>query len=93
VDPFLSQLGPILTVLGVLGAAYFTYRASNRKLKSDSGLQLLNERQEEVAELRKERAELQRTGRIQGDYIGALRRHMADGGAPPPPSWPDQLTT
>lgn len=92
-DPLLTNLGPILTLLGVLGAAFFTYRASNRKLKSDSGLQLLNEHQEEIAELRKEVAALRRTQRMQGDYIGVLRRYIADGGSPPPPAWPDGLIT
>ncbi len=92
-DPLLKNLGPILTLLGVLGAAYFTYRTSNRKLKADSGLKLLNEHQEEIAVLRKEIAALRRTQRIQGDYIGVLRMHIADGHPPPPPSWPDSLIT
>lgn len=92
-DPLLTALGPILTLLGVLGAAFFTYRASNRKLSSDTSLQLLNEHQEEIATLRRELAELRRTQRIQGDYIGQLRRHIADGNPPPPPSWPDGLIT
>lgn len=92
-DPILTFLGPILTLLGVLGAAFFTYRASNRKLKADTGLQLLNEHQEEIASLRKELADLRRTQRLQGDYIGALRRHIADGSPPPPPAWPEGLVT
>lgn len=91
-DPLLRNVGPILTLLGVLGAAYFTYRASNRKLKTDSGLQLLNEHQEEIADLRREIAELRRAQRIQGDYIGQLRMHIADGNPPPPPPWPSGLT-
>lgn len=90
-DPLLKNLGPILTLLGVLGAAYLTYRASNRKLRSDSTFLLLNEHQEELAELRKEIAALRRTQRLQGDYIGQLRMHIADGNPPPPPSWPDGL--
>jgi hypothetical protein len=93
VDPLLSYIGPLLTLIGVLGAAYFTYRASNRKLHSDSSLQLLNEHQEDLADLRKEMAEMRRTQRIQGDYIGSLRRHIADGNPPPPPAWPDGLIT
>ncbi len=93
VDPLLTNLGPILTLLGVLGAAFFTYRASNRKLKSDSGLMLLNERQEENVALRVENAELRRTQRIQDDYIGVLRRHINDGNPPPPPDWPVGLVT
>lgn len=93
VDPLLENLGPILTLLGVLGAAFLTYRASNRKLKSDSGLMLINEHQEEIATLRRELSDARRRERIQGDYIGQLRRHIADGQPPPPPAWPDQLTT
>ncbi|BEL07814.1 hypothetical protein Q0Z83_060050 [Actinoplanes sichuanensis] len=92
-DPLLTYLGPILTLTGVLGAAFFTYRASNRKLKADTGLALLNEHQEEIASLRKELADVRRTQRIQGDYIGQLRRHIADGSPPPPPAWPDGLVT
>lgn len=92
-DPLLKNLGPILTLLGVLGAAYFTYRASNRKLTTDSGLQLLNEHQEEIASLRREVGELRRAQRLQGDYIGELRRHIADGNPPPPPPWPPGLIT
>lgn len=92
-DPVLKNLGPFLALLGVIAASYMTYRASNRKLKTDSGLQLLNERQEENAELRRENAELRRAQRLQGDYIGQLRRHIADGNGPPPPPWPDGLIT
>lgn len=90
-DPLLKNLGPILTLLGVVVAAYLTYRASNRKLRTDSTFQLLNEHQEEIQELRKEIAALRRTQRIQGDYIGQLRRHIADSEPPPPPAWPDGL--
>lgn len=92
VDPVLANLGPILTLVGVIAAAWFTYRGSNRKLKADTGLQLLNERQEEVAELRKELSEARRRERLQGDYIGELRRHISDGNPPPAPSWPPGLT-
>jgi hypothetical protein len=93
VDPLLSNIGPILTVIGVIGAAWFTYRGSHRKLESDSGLALLNEHQEEIQTLRRELGELRRTQRIQGDYIGSLRRHIADNNPPPPPPWPDGLVT
>lgn len=93
VDPLLTNLGPILTLLGVLSAAFFTYRASNRKLTADSGMMLLNEHQEEIATLRRELLESRRRERIQGDYIGTLRRHIADGNPPPPPAWPDGLIT
>lgn len=92
-DPLLTHLGPILTLLGVLGAAFFTYRASNRKLRSDSSMQMIDQHQEEIADLRKELAAVRRTQRIQGDYIGQLRRHIADGNPPPPPAWPDGLIT
>lgn len=92
-DPLLEVIGPILTAIGVLAAAYFTYRGSNRKLKTDTGLQLLNERQEDVAALRASVAHLERVQRIQGDYIGQLRMHIADGNPPPPPPWPTGLIT
>lgn len=90
-DPLLTNLGPILTLLGVIAAAWLTYRGSNRKLRADSGFQLLNERQEDLAELRREVADLRRTQRIQSDYIARLRMHIAEGSPPPPPPWPDSL--
>lgn len=90
-DPLLKNIGPILTLIGVLGAAYLTYRASNRKLGTDSTQQIVDQLQEEVAGLRKELADVRRAQRIQGDYIGLLRRHIADGNPPPPPSWPAGL--
>lgn len=86
-------LGPLLTLVGVIAAAYFTYRGSTRKLRSDSGMQMIDQHQEDIAELRKEVAALRRNQRIQGDYIGELRRHIADGNPPPPPAWPDGLIT
>jgi hypothetical protein len=92
-DPLLAVLGPILTLIGVVAAAYFTYRGSNRKLKNDSGLALLNEHQEELVILRARIATLEKNQRIQGDYIGSLRKHIADGNPPPPPHWPDGLIT
>lgn len=92
-DPLLDNLSPILTLLGVITAAWFTYRGSNRKLQSDSGMQLLNERQEEVATLRAENRTLRTEGRVKDDYIAVLRRHIADGQAPPPPPWPDSLVS
>ncbi len=92
-DPLLEHWGPVLTLLGVLGAAYFTYRASNRKLKSDAGQQMIDQHQEEIAALRARMAQLERTQRIQGDYIGQLRKHIADGHPPPPPAWPAGLIT
>jgi hypothetical protein len=93
VDPLLAVYGPILTLLGVLVAAYFTYRGSNRKLKADSGQQMIDQHQEDIAVLRKELSSVQRTQRIQGDYIGELRRHIADGQPPPPPPYPSGLIT
>lgn len=92
-EPFLTAAGPIITLAGVLVAAVLTYRGSNRKLRSDSGLALLNEHQEELVQMRQQIALLQKQMRVQGDYIGQLRRHIADGNPPPPPSWPDGLIT
>ncbi len=86
-------IGPLLTLVGVVTAAYFTYRVSNRKLRTDAGQQMIDQHQEDITELRKEIQQLRRTQRIQGDYIGQLRRHIADGHPPPPPPWPDGLIT
>lgn len=82
-----------LTVFGVLASAYLTYRVSNRKLKTDSSQQMIDQHQEDIAALRQEVADLRRNQRIQGDYIGKLRRHIADSQPPPPPDWPDGLIT
>lgn len=93
-------LGPLLTLVGVVAAAYFTYRVSNRKLKTDSGQQMIDQHQEDIKELRADRASdrariaaLERVQRVQGDYIGELRRHIADGRPPPPPPYPQGLIT
>lgn len=86
-------IGPLLTLVGVVAAAYLTYRVSTRKLRTDSGQQMIDQHQEDIVELRKEVAQLRRTQRIQGDYIGQLRKHIADGQPPPPPAWPDGLIT
>jgi hypothetical protein len=91
VDPLLAVAGPILTLLGVIAAGYFTYRSSNRKLHTDSGQKMIDQMQEDVAEMRREILTLQKQVRIQGDYIGVLRRHIGDGHPPPPPTWPDGL--
>lgn len=90
-DPILANLTPILTLVGVLAAAYFTYRGSNRKLKNDSGQQMIDQHQEDLATLRTEITELRRTRRIQDDYIAVLRMHITEGRQPPPPAWPAGL--
>lgn len=82
-----------ITTFGVVSAAYLTNRVSNRKLKADAGQQMIDQHQEEIIELRNRIASLERTQRVQGDYIGQLRRHIADGNPPPPPAWPDGLIT
>ena len=89
-DPFLS---PLITLVGVVVAAYLTYRVSTRKLRSDAGQQMIDQHQEDILALRAEIAQLRRQVRIQGDYIGGLRKHIADGSPPPPPPWPPGLVT
>jgi hypothetical protein len=88
VDPMIVAA---ITALGVIASAYLTSRVSNRKLAADSSQQMIDQHQEDIAELRKEVAALRRTQRIQGDYIGQLRKHIADGNPPPPPAWPEGL--
>jgi hypothetical protein len=90
VDPMISGA---ITAFGVIASAFLTYKASNRKLKTDSGQQLIDQHQEDIAALRSRVGQLERTQRIQGDYIGQLRLHIADGRPPPPPSWPEGLIT
>lgn len=80
-----------ITAFGVIASTYLTSRVSNRKLRSDAGHQMIDQHQEEIAALRGEIRELRQTRRVQDDYIGQLRRHIADGNPPPPPPWPDGL--
>ena len=92
-DPLIGVLGTAVTAAAVIISALFTKRGSDRKLKADSGQQMIDQLQEEMATLRKEQAELRKIQRVQGDYIGQLRRHIADGNPPPPPPWPQGLIT
>jgi hypothetical protein len=104
VDPVIGVAGAVLTLIGVIVSAVVTRRGSDRKLKTDSSQQMIDQLQEEIRELRAERTKdrerddrryvaLERTVRIQGDYIGSLRRHIADGHPPPPPPFPEGLIT
>jgi hypothetical protein len=93
VDSVIGIGGAILTLIGVVVSAVLTTRGSDRKLKQDSGQQMIDQLQEEVTRQGLEIAALQRVQRIQGDYIGQLRRHISDGQPPPPPPFPDGLIT
>jgi hypothetical protein len=90
VEPIIGQ---ILTLVGATAAALLTFRVSTRKIRADSENSKIDQHQEDNAELRKENAALRRQVRVQGDYIGRLRRHIADEQPPPPPPWPDSLIT
>jgi hypothetical protein len=97
VDPI---VGPLLTLVGVVAASYLTYRVSSRKLQTDQGQQLMDQHQEDIRELRADRAAdrarilaQDRVIRTQADYIGELRRHIANAEAPPPPPYPPGLIT
>jgi hypothetical protein len=89
-DPVLIA---VLTVAGSSGAGYLTYLVSRKKQRSDSSQQMIDQHQEDILEMRGQIRTLQRQMRIQGDYIGQLRRHIADGQPPPPPAWPEGLIT
>lgn len=99
-DAVLTVVVAALGALGVITAAWFTFRASRAKQVADNSMQMIDQHQEDIAGLRKESAEqrlrvgqLERVQRIQGDYIGDLRRHIADGQPPPPPPYPSGLIT
>lgn len=81
----------VLTLAGILAASYLTYLASTRNKRSDVGQQMIDQHQEQIVEMRSEIRVLQRQVRIQGDYIGALRRHIYDAQPAPPPPWPSDL--
>lgn len=96
-DPVIAA---ILTALGVVTAAFITARTTRGRNRSDRGMQLVDQHQEDIAALRVERKSdsqridrLERVVRIQGDYIGDLRRHIANGDPPPPPPYPSGLIT
>lgn len=82
-----------IAAFGVIASAYLTNRVSSRRLQLDSGQQMIDQHQEDIVALRGRVAQLERTQRIQGDYVGELRRHIADGKPPPPPPYPSGLIT
>lgn len=90
----------LITAASVLIGGLLTYLVSRQKVRSDSGQQMIDQHQEDIAALRAERVKdsqridrLERVARIQGDYIGDLRRHIANGDPPPPPPYPSGLIT
>ncbi len=83
----------IITSFAVMVGGLLTFVVSRQKLRSDSGQQMIDQHQEDIAALRGRVAQLERTQRIQGDYVGELRRHIADGKPPPPPPYPSGLIT
>lgn len=81
---------------GLVG--WFGYLASRRNNRADNAQRMIDQHQEDIGALRtdavQQRArivQLERTQRVQGDYIGQLRRHIADGNPPPPPPYPEGL--
>lgn len=92
-DSVIGVAGAVLTLIGVVFSAWATKRGSDRKLKADAGQQMIDQLQEQSDRQDKRIAALERTQRIQGDYIGQLRRHIADGNPPPPPPYPEGLIT
>ncbi len=88
----------VIAATVALGGAWLTYLASRRNHRGDVAQKMIDQHQEDIKDLRAERltdaariAKLERTQRIQGDYIGQLRKHIADGHPPPPPPWPEGL--
>ncbi|MFI7547198.1 hypothetical protein [Actinoplanes sp. NPDC049599] len=91
-----TQLTIIVTVIPAVGAglgAWFGYMALRRNNRTDNAQKMIDQHQEDIGVLRTRVGQLERTQRIQGDYIGQLRRHIADGNPPPPPAWPQGLIT
>lgn len=89
-DPLVAAV--IAAAASALGS-FLVYRASRQNKRADHAQQMIDQQQEELAALRDRMSQLERHVRIQGDYVGRLRRHIADGHPPPPPPWPDSLIT
>ena len=83
----------LISALAIISGGWLTFLASRRKTSADAGQQMIDQHQEDIVEMRREIAALQRQVRVQGDYIGQLRRHIADESPPPPPPWPSALVT
>lgn len=90
----------LITAVGVAFGGWLTFLVSRRKQTSDAGMQMIDQHQEDIAGLRGEvtsqrvRIEkIERVARVQGDYIGELRRHITDQRPPPPPPYPEGLIT
>lgn len=90
----MTPLWSAVTAAGVsLAVAWLTYLASRRNHRGDTAQKMIDQHQEDIKDMRAEMAIMRRTQRIQGDYIGKLRQHIAEGHPPPPPPWPEGLIT
>lgn len=95
-----TVLVAVITAVGGGLVGWFGYLASRRNNRADNAQKMIDQHQEDIKEMRTERAKdseritkLERTQRIQGDYIGQLRKHIVDGNPPPPPPYPEGLIT
>lgn len=88
-----AVLASIIAGLSMLFGGYLTFRANRAKDRVDAGQRMIDQHQEDIVSLRVRVATLENAARIQGDYIGQLRRHINDGEPPPPPPWPNGLIT
>jgi hypothetical protein len=83
----------VITAAGAALVGWFGYLASRRNNRTDAAQKMIDQHQEDIGTLRGRVGQLERTQRIQGDYIGQLRKHIADGEPPPPPPYPSGLIT
>lgn len=86
-------LAAVVTAIGAALVGWFGYLASRRNNRADVGQRMIDQHQEDITVLRGRVGTLERQMRIQGDYVGDLRRHIADGRPPPPPPYPSGLIT
>lgn len=93
-SPWLTPALPAL-ITGALGvlAVVLTQRLARGAQREMTPAQIITELRTEISGLRNRVEESEARERLRDDYIHRLRDHISRGEAPPPPPWPEGLTT